>query len=124
MTVNNPSLLVKLVATKIANIRYPPTNKPIYKCKNTKEAAENTDLLCTKNWDVQAVLSQSSNTILHPGNEFQRTKDVQSLLRQHCDLKKFETLCKDGEKYSLQADLDYPDEVRLSDLKKQIAKRE
>ena len=108
---------------KISETSYPPNNKPIFRFENTEQAAKfNTEILKSFNWDVQAAIDAQSNTILHPGSEFRPLDDVKEVFENHCDWEKYKILCTLGAQYSLPKSLDYPDEIRLSDLKAQIAK--
>ena len=60
--------------------------------------------------------------ILHPGSEFRPLDDVEDILKNHCNWEKYKIVCTLGAQFGLPKSLDYLDEIRLSDLKAQIAK--
>jgi hypothetical protein len=100
----------------------PPPLKSKFEFKNTAEAAKkNAHLLLHFKGNLQDAIDADGNSCLSPSTEFRQLEFIQPLLDLHEDGQKLVDIVSQGVSYPMRSDIDYTEELRISDVKAAIA---
>ena len=115
------STLVSFLA-KALQSTCPPPHRSQFEFKNTAEAAKkNETLLMRFNGNLQNAIHADRNSCLSPSTEFRQMKFIKPLFDLHEDGQKLIDIVTKGVSYPLRSDIDYTDEIRISDVEAAIA---
>ena len=115
------STLVPILA-KALQSTCPPPSRSKFEFKNTTEAAKKNDLLLLHfKGNLQEAINADRNNCLSPSTEFCQLKFIQPLLNLHEDGQKLIDIVTNCVSYPMRSNVEYTDELKVSDVKAAIA---